>query len=250
MHSYRLSKRRVTPLHKWHILVESKLCVIWGEVVVVMYLDDLPHPNMMIGRTACRCEHRRRLLLGIVQTPCPISMIRRATCRCEHRRRLHSHMLPNWYYLIHFAFVQQVHNSLSSLHSSLCSVLTSNINMKLYHSILLMTMITQASPAPTSSTHSHLKGWFACSDHTSTAVVGSAVQKAECAYLKAPLCYPGLCEAPEHVDSTVKIFVKRIPAVRNPKTASNFWLLQGDSGGVSASCKTHNDLLNIAPAFY
>ena len=142
-----------------------------------------------------------------------------------------------------------MHTSFSSLHSSPCSVLTSNSNMKLYHSILLMAMITQASSASTSSTHSHLKGWFTCSDHTSTVDEGSD-QKAECAYLKAPLCYPGLCEAPEHVDSTVKIFVKRIPAVRNPKTASNFWLLQGDSGSVSASSKTHHDLLIIVPAFY
>ena len=122
--------------------------------------------------------------------------------------------------------------------------------MKLYHSILLMAMITQASAAPTSSTHSHFKGWFACSDHTSTAVGGSAVQKAECAYLKAPLCYPGICEAPKHVDSTVDIFVKRIPAVKKPETAPNFWLFKEDVGDVTADCKAYYDLTSVVPAFY
>ena len=116
--------------------------------------------------------------------------------------------------------------------------------------MLVVAMVTQASVASRSSTHSRLKEWFACSDLSVTTKGESVVHKAECAYLKAPLCYPGICEAPEHVKSTVKIFVKRIPAVKNPKTASNFWLLQGDLEDVSASCKAHYDLLNVAPAFY
>ena len=163
---------------------------------------------------------------------------------------IQSHMLPNEGYFNHFSFDQQVRTCFSSFHSSPCSVLATNSNMKLYHFILLVAMVTQSSVASRSSTHSHLKGWFACSDHSFTANGDSTVHKAECAYLKAPLCYPGICEAPEHVKSTVKIFVKRIPAVKNPKTASNFWLLQGDSGDVSASCKAYYDLLNVASAFY
>ncbi|RMX62534.1 hypothetical protein DD238_008403 [Peronospora effusa] len=120
--------------------------------------------------------------------------------------------------------------------------------MKLYHFISLVAMITQASAASRSSSHSRLKGWFACSDDTFTASGDSTVQKAECAFYKAPLCYPGICEAPAHVHSTVKVFVKRIPAVRNPENAFNFWLLQ-EKSDVSASCKAHVDLVNVVPRY-
>ncbi|CAH0485882.1 unnamed protein product [Peronospora farinosa] len=103
--------------------------------------------------------------------------------------------------------------------------------MKLYPFMSLVAMVTQVLAAPNPS---HLK-WFACSDGTSKTSEDSAAPKAECAFYRAPLCYPGICNAPKHADPIVKIFVKRFPAVNNPEMASNMWLLQGGSGHVSAS---------------
>eukprot|EP00644_Phytophthora_capsici_P008988 jgi/Phyca11/525996/estExt2_fgenesh1_pm.C_PHYCAscaffold_60072 len=60
---------------------------------------------------------------------------------------------------------------------------------------------------------------------------GSSSGDAECAVYNAPLCYPGLCETPKDVASTIEVFVKRYPATTgNPKTARNVWLLQGGPG--------------------
>eukprot|EP00644_Phytophthora_capsici_P019187 jgi/Phyca11/132410/e_gw1.161.9.1 len=79
--------------------------------------------------------------------------------------------------------------------------------------------------------------WKSCPQYTVTSQTpassgsGSADADAECAVYNAPLCYPGLCETPKGVDSTIEVFVKRYPAtVGNPKTARNVWLLQGGSG--------------------
>ncbi|EGZ15172.1 hypothetical protein PHYSODRAFT_432169, partial [Phytophthora sojae] len=43
----------------------------------------------------------------------------------------------------------------------------------------------------------------------------------------APLCHPGICETPDSAISTVDVFVRRIPANRQPDVAPNVWLVQG-----------------------
>ncbi|KAF1783340.1 hypothetical protein GQ600_14834 [Phytophthora cactorum] len=63
----------------------------------------------------------------------------------------------------------------------------------------------------------------------------SDVQAAECATYSASLCYPGVCEAPEWMDQTVDIFVKRLQS-SDPKSATNMWLLQGGPGFASNDC--------------
>ena len=122
--------------------------------------------------------------------------------------------------------------------------------MKLYHSILLMAIVTQALDARSPSSHSDLEEWFACSDKTFTWKKGKGAKLAECAVFKAPLCYPGICEAPKHVDSTVDIFVKRIPAVKKPETAPNFLLFKGNMEAATPDCKAYYDLTSVVPAFY
>ncbi|KAF1787153.1 hypothetical protein GQ600_22243 [Phytophthora cactorum] len=71
-----------------------------------------------------------------------------------------------------------------------------------------------------------------CSEYTFSGTGSSDVQAAECATYSASLCYPGVCEAPEWMDQTVDIFVKRLPS-SDPKSATNMWLLQGGPGFAS-----------------
>ncbi|CAI5728954.1 unnamed protein product [Peronospora effusa] len=95
-------------------------------------------------------------------------------------------------------------------------------------------MFAQASAARRPSFHSDLSEWKACSDFDSTSSANPTNSKAECAVYSAPLCYRGICKAPKHVKPTIDVFVKRIPAVRNPKSASNFWVLFGVDSASSA----------------
>ena len=52
------------------------------------------------------------------------------------------------------------------------------------------------------------------------------------------------------MDSTVDIFVKRIPAVKNPETAPNFLLFKGNMEAATPDCKAYYDLTSVVPAFY
>ncbi|CAI5721729.1 unnamed protein product [Hyaloperonospora brassicae] len=88
-------------------------------------------------------------------------------------------------------------------------------------------------------TRSGLNGWYKCSDVTFSDAGNSSGMIAECAVYSAPLCYPGICETPASVDSTVDIFVKRFPATSgDPATASNVWLLQGGPGDSSTGLES------------
>ncbi|KAG1689039.1 hypothetical protein DVH05_002923 [Phytophthora capsici] len=106
--------------------------------------------------------------------------------------------------------------------------------MRFYHVMLLAAVAV--SPITAKSSKSSVQ-WKSCPQYTVTSQTpassgsGSAGTDAECAIYNAPLCYPGLCETPEGVDSTIEVFVKRYPATAgNPKTARNVWLLQGGPG--------------------
>ncbi|KAE8986200.1 hypothetical protein PF005_g21739 [Phytophthora fragariae] len=111
--------------------------------------------------------------------------------------------------------------------------------MKLHHLILMVTMFTQASAVSSSSSSSSgLNGWYPCSESTFSDEGGSGDQDAECAVYTAPLCYPGICETPEGVDSTVDIFVKRVVAVSGSDTATNVWIMQGGPGASSTAMES------------
>ena len=82
-----------------------------------------------------------------------------------------------------------------------------------------------------------LNGWYTCSDTTFSDEGSSPGGIAECAVYRAPLCYPGICETPPWVDSTVDIFVKQFPATfEDPAIATNVWFVQGGPGLLSTSC--------------
>ncbi|KAL3668520.1 hypothetical protein V7S43_006604 [Phytophthora oleae] len=106
--------------------------------------------------------------------------------------------------------------------------------MRFYQVILLAAIAISPITAKSSKTSIQ---WKSCPQYTVTSQTpassgsASSSEDAECAIYNAPLCYPGLCETPKGVDSTIEVFVKRFPAtVGNPKTARNVWLLQGGPG--------------------
>ncbi|KAG1690611.1 hypothetical protein DVH05_027961 [Phytophthora capsici] len=106
--------------------------------------------------------------------------------------------------------------------------------MRFCHVMLLVAVAVSPITAKSSKTSVQ---WKSCPHYTVTSQTpansgsGSAGTDAECAVYNAPLCYPGLCETPKGVDSTIEVFVKRYPAtVGNPKTARNVWFLEGGPG--------------------
>ncbi|KAK1941814.1 hypothetical protein P3T76_006878 [Phytophthora citrophthora] len=114
--------------------------------------------------------------------------------------------------------------------------------MRFYHAILLAAVAV--SPITAKSKKASIQ-WKSCPQYTVTSETPassgseSPSEDAECAVYNAPLCYPGVCETPEGVDSTIEVFVKRYPAtVGNPKTARNVWLLQGGPGISSVSSES------------
>ena len=93
---------------------------------------------------------------------------------------------------------------------------------------------TLAAPANTSN-HEAIK-WDHCAGFTFDR--GFANFDAECMIFSAPLCYPGVCEAPANANPTVDVFVKRVAAVGNTAVnALNVILLPGGPGPSSSSCK-------------
>ncbi|KAL3658441.1 hypothetical protein V7S43_016574 [Phytophthora oleae] len=110
--------------------------------------------------------------------------------------------------------------------------------MQLHLSVLLVIAFAQVSTALSSASSSDLNGWYPCSEATFADEGGSGDQDAECAVYSAPLCYTGICKTPQSVDSTVDIFVKRVPAVRKANTAINVWLLQGGPGASSTAMES------------
>uniref|UniRef100_M4BWP7 AB hydrolase-1 domain-containing protein n=1 Tax=Hyaloperonospora arabidopsidis (strain Emoy2) TaxID=559515 RepID=M4BWP7_HYAAE len=96
-----------------------------------------------------------------------------------------------------------------------------------------------------SAKKAELNGWYPCSDNTFSDEGSSTGGIAECAVYKAPLCYPGICETPPSVDSTVDIFVKQFPATfEDPAIATNVWFVQGGPGCSSTSLETTMEYLH------
>ncbi|KAG6945973.1 hypothetical protein JG687_00016991 [Phytophthora cactorum] len=115
--------------------------------------------------------------------------------------------------------------------------------MQLHHVLLVAAIAVQLSSAfQTASKTSKLNGVF---DESGS----SDVQGAECATYSAPLCYPGVCKAPESVNQTVDIFVKRLPA-DEPKTATNVWLLRGQASADRKSSTQNLKRKSLKIGFY
>ncbi|OWZ13671.1 hypothetical protein PHMEG_00012967 [Phytophthora megakarya] len=102
--------------------------------------------------------------------------------------------------------------------------------MLLYRVVAAALTLTQVSSAAKTI-------WSPC-NVMSTPTPGDR-EAAQCTVYKAPLCYPGVCETPDSVSSTVDVFVKRFPANNNrSETAPNVWLLQGGPGFDPAALDT------------
>ncbi|KAG2771326.1 hypothetical protein Pcac1_g17741 [Phytophthora cactorum] len=112
--------------------------------------------------------------------------------------------------------------------------------MRFYLFTTLAVATAQVSAVSNTSSHGDLNGWYPCNDFTFADEGSSPGQDAECAVYVAPLCYPGICETPDNVESTkVEIFVKRLLATSgSPETASNVWLLQGGPGYSSTAMES------------
>uniref|UniRef100_A0AAV1TPZ9 AB hydrolase-1 domain-containing protein n=1 Tax=Peronospora matthiolae TaxID=2874970 RepID=A0AAV1TPZ9_9STRA len=86
---------------------------------------------------------------------------------------------------------------------------------------------TLAAPANTSN-HEAIK-WDHCAGFTFDR--GFTNFDAECMIIAAPLCYPGVCEAPASASPTVDVFVKRVVAVgNNAASAPNVIVVSGGPG--------------------
>uniref|UniRef100_A0AAV1THG8 Peptidase S33 tripeptidyl aminopeptidase-like C-terminal domain-containing protein n=1 Tax=Peronospora matthiolae TaxID=2874970 RepID=A0AAV1THG8_9STRA len=107
----------------------------------------------------------------------------------------------------------------------------------LISSVTALTAVCLALPlAIVSAKKADLNGWYPCSDTTFSDEGSSTGAITKCAIYGAPLCYPGICETPPSVDSTVDIFVKQFPATsEDPATATNVWFVQGGPGYSSTS---------------
>uniref|UniRef100_A0AAV1TER8 Uncharacterized protein n=1 Tax=Peronospora matthiolae TaxID=2874970 RepID=A0AAV1TER8_9STRA len=83
--------------------------------------------------------------------------------------------------------------------------------MKLHRvlSIFAAGVIGQTSAASSITSDSSFPGWKPCPAYT---FPGEGEYEAECVTYDAPLCYPGICETPANVNSTIKVFVKRLRA--------------------------------------
>ncbi|KAI9906084.1 hypothetical protein PsorP6_013900 [Peronosclerospora sorghi] len=93
--------------------------------------------------------------------------------------------------------------------------------------------------ASSTAASSDLNGWYPCYELTFSDEGAPNNKTAECATIRLPLCYPGICETHKNAcTKTVAFFVKRLVATSgNPATASNVWLLQGGPGYSSTDSK-------------
>ena len=112
--------------------------------------------------------------------------------------------------------------------------------MQGYHTLTVLAVgfIGQVSEAFHATSSNLLNGWYPCSTYTFFDETDNGDIKAECATFAAPLCYPGICEAPANKNPTIEVFVKRLPASSvSADEASNVWMIPGGPGAPSSNCK-------------
>ncbi|CEG49615.1 uncharacterized protein PHALS_07370 [Plasmopara halstedii] len=69
--------------------------------------------------------------------------------------------------------------------------------------------------------------WYPCPHFSNTVGLDPelATLEVECGKFSAPLCYSDVCTAPESVNQSIEVFVKRFPAF-HPETAINIWVVE------------------------
>ncbi|KAE9334321.1 hypothetical protein PF008_g14026 [Phytophthora fragariae] len=55
--------------------------------------------------------------------------------------------------------------------------------------------------------------WTPCSYLTHPELTPKNTNSAECTVYSAPLCHPGVCEAPDSANATVDVYVRRVKAL-------------------------------------
>ncbi|POM61459.1 hypothetical protein PHPALM_29519 [Phytophthora palmivora] len=106
--------------------------------------------------------------------------------------------------------------------------------MQFYRIFSLVAIVAVTTCTSDPAPDGKLNGWHPCSANTISSERNTTDPDAECILYRAPLCYPGICDATKAPIENVDIFVKRLPAVAtDPTTASNVWLLQGGPGSPS-----------------
>ena len=113
--------------------------------------------------------------------------------------------------------------------------------MQLHHGLAIVAagLIRQAPMALSATSINMFNGWYKCSTYTVLDGTDKSDNDADCAMFEAPLCYPGICEAPANARSTIDVFVKRMPASRGKaEKASNVWLIAGGPGAPSTDSKS------------
>lgn len=113
-------------------------------------------------------------------------------------------------------------------HCSICRPpATSPSTLQSIDEMLLRTIALVAWTLPLVSAASKLT-WTPCSYLTHPELTPKNTNSADCTVYSAPLCHPGVCEAPDSANATVDVYVRRVKAlVGDPNKASNVWLLQG-----------------------
>ncbi|CAI5725951.1 unnamed protein product [Hyaloperonospora brassicae] len=121
------------------------------------------------------------------------------------------------------------------------------MHLRLVLSIAAAGVIGRASAASNTTAGHTLAQWDPCQGFTFDAAGESDVPSfnAECMVFAAPLCYPGVCEAPANVNPNIEIFVKRVAATAgDAKNAPNLLLVPGGPGVSSETLESALDLLS------
>lgn len=76
-----------------------------------------------------------------------------------------------------------------------------------------------------------INGWYTCNETDTSGLPGALPVPFECAEVRVPLCWDGICTS----DKTIDLFVRRLRAVvdSEEERAKSVWFLQGGPGGSS-----------------
>lgn len=93
------------------------------------------------------------------------------------------------------------------------------------------TAATAAASATSDSLDSVLNGWYPCAVEDQYGFASEAIVPFECAEMRVPLCYEGICDS----DKTIDLFLRRLLATNPDQNArpKALWFLQGGPGGSS-----------------
>ncbi|GLE08893.1 hypothetical protein PINS_up020361 [Pythium insidiosum] len=86
-----------------------------------------------------------------------------------------------------------------------------------------------------------INGWYPCGYSSDVSEGDPNAKIFQCAEVEVPLCHDGVCES----DKTIDLFVKRLPASKEPDSGETkaLWMLQGGPGASSVALEGH--MVNI-----